>query len=311
MTNRITFSQAIQGYLLHANARRLSKHTLADYTTTFRKFHHFLDGDPPLASITPAQLRAFLACQDGISNKTLLNYHTGLSALWTWALAEGIVECHILRQVDRPRPEKRAVNPFTRADIDAMLGVCDRSRSYARPGQRNSNTYARPTAARDRAVVLVLLDTGIRASELGDLSVDHTDLKNRRILVQGKGTKQRIIPISPPTAQAIWRYLAQRPVPRRNTNRLFLTVDGGPLNRDSLRLLIKRLGRRAGVLHAHPHRFRHTFAIQFLRNGGNGYVLQSLLGHSTMDMVQTYLKLAQHDLDASHHLASPVDNWGF
>jgi integrase/recombinase XerD len=72
--------------------------------------------------------------------------------------------------------------------------------------------------------------------------------------------------------------------------------------------MIKRFGRRAGVLHAHPRRFRHTFASQFLRNGGNGTIPQSLLGHSTTEMVQTYLKLAQHDLDASHHLASPVDN---
>jgi integrase len=67
---------------------------------------------------------------------------------------------------------------------------------------------------------------------------------------------------------------------------------------------------RAGVPDAHPHRFRHTFAVQFLKNGGNGYVLQSLLGHSTMEMVKTYLKLAQQDLDDGHHRASPVDNWG-
>ncbi|UCC89506.1 MAG: tyrosine-type recombinase/integrase [Anaerolineales bacterium] len=87
-----------------------------------------------------------------------------------------------------------------------MLAVYDRSRPYAQPGQRECN-HARPTVTRDRAIILLLLDTGIHASELGNLSVDNTDLKNRCILVHGKGAKQRIIPISPPTAQAIRRYL--------------------------------------------------------------------------------------------------------
>jgi integrase/recombinase XerD len=73
--------------------------------------------------------------------------------------------------------------------------------------------------------------------------------------------------------------------------------------------LIRRLGDRAGVNHAHPHRFRHTFAINFLRNGGNAFVLQMLLGHSTMEMVKRYLALAQADAQATHRRASPVANW--
>jgi integrase/recombinase XerD len=270
-------------------------------------YQSFLGTDPPIASITADQVRAFLASLN-LSNKTILNYHTGLSALWTWAVAEGIVECHILRQVERPRPEKSVVKPFTRADIGAMLKACEHSRPYTRPGKREC-VNRRATAQRDKTIIFLLLDTGIRASECCNLTTDQVDLKNRRIFVQGKGAKERVISISPSTAQTLWRYMSERPTPRTNSKRIFLSSDGIPISRCALGRLIRRLGRRAGVLHAHPHRFRHTFAIQFLRNGGNGYVLQSLLGHSTMEMVQTYLKLAQHDLDASHHLASPVDNW--
>ena len=81
MHNQITFSQALEGYLLYADARRLSPHTIADYTNTFRKFQIFLDDDPPINSITPDQVRSFFASLNHLSKKTLLNYHVGLSAL--------------------------------------------------------------------------------------------------------------------------------------------------------------------------------------------------------------------------------------
>ena len=74
-------------------------------------------------------------------------------------------------------------------------------------------------------------------------------------------------------------------------------------------LLIRSLGRRAGVRKCHPHRFRHTFAINFLRNGGDAYSLQEMLGHTTLEMVKRYLKIAQVDVEKAHRRASPVANW--
>ena len=80
------------------------------------------------------------------------------------------------------------------------------------------------------------------------------------------------------------------------------------MDRHRLLKQLQSIGKRAGVDNVHPHRFRHTFAISFLRNGGNVYTLQMLLGHSTLDMCKKYLNIAQADLESAHRLASPVAN---
>ena len=105
--NTITFSQAIEGFVLSLNARRLSQNTINDYLNTLRKFHLFLGEDPPMDEINLSQVKLFLASQD-VSKKTILNYHTGLSAMWTWAVAEDLAKEHIIKKVPRPRPEKKA-----------------------------------------------------------------------------------------------------------------------------------------------------------------------------------------------------------
>ncbi len=90
---------------------------------------------------------------------------------------------------------------------------------------------------------------------------------------------------------------------------LLTMPSGRPYHRKALYKLVRRLGEKAGVPHCHPHRFRHTFAVNFLRNGGNVYALQMALGHTTLEMVEAYLKLAQADLEAAHRQASPAANW--
>ena len=110
MKKLITFTQAIDGYKLYFQARRLSPNTYADYDNTFRKFSDFLAGDPPIVDITTDQVKAFLASQTGVSKKTLLNYHIGLSALWTWCVEEELVKEHAGEAV--PGPVDRCVYLF-------------------------------------------------------------------------------------------------------------------------------------------------------------------------------------------------------
>jgi site-specific recombinase XerD len=107
--NKVSISQAIEGYLFAAQARRLSNHTIADYQVAFRKFLGFLGDDLPLDKINSRLVEMFLASQNSVSKKTLLNYHISLSALWTWMIKEELVEVHLLHKVDRPKPERREV----------------------------------------------------------------------------------------------------------------------------------------------------------------------------------------------------------
>ena len=146
--------------MLDAAARKLSNETIREYLNTFRKFDAFLEDDPPIARITPLVVKAFLAEQP-VAKKTLLNYHVGLSALWTWALGEEIVDEHIIRKVRRPKPEKKAIKPYLEEEVRAMLSSLTRSKVYSRPGKRECSHKVR-NAERNRAIILLLLDTGMR-----------------------------------------------------------------------------------------------------------------------------------------------------
>lgn len=278
MTKGLLLSKAIEGFTLACRARRLSDHTITDYSRTMRRFLVHV-GDTQVAQITTTQVSAFLAAQP-YSEKTVLNYHIGLAALWTWLIREDYVEKHIIRQVEKPRPQQIVVQPFTEIEIRALL------------------TGVRRNVERDRTVILLLLDTGMRASELCGLELRDIDIASRHLKVLGKGNKERILPFSPRTASAIFKYVSN------------MGVSGKPFpfTRTSLAHLIREIGKRSG-LEAHPHRFRHTFAVTFLRNGGDPFTLQEILGHTTMEMVKKYLALAQVDLDAAHKRASPVENW--
>jgi integrase/recombinase XerD len=157
--------------------------------------------------------------------------------------------------------------------------------------------------------MLLMVDSGIRVSELTALKVGDYDRKRGQLVIQhGKGDKKRVIYVGETARQAIWRYLATRGSLLPG-DPLFATGDGRPMDRFSIQKMIHRAGQRAGVKNAYPHRFRHTFAINFLRNGGNLLALQDLLGHERLDTVKIYARLAEVDLEQAQKNASPADNW--
>lgn len=262
----------------------------------------------PSASI---QRRSIASLEKGLAPKTRRNVHATMRSFWRWAVAEGYAERQIMDGIRPPKAEQPLIEPFSEEDVRAMLKACRLSASwYSTRGGRDTATR-RPTALRDRAILLFLVDTGVRASELCDLRFEDVNLEAGTATIQhGKGNKKRHVSFGKRTRQAIWRYWAEREDLGEKA-RVFATVLDGerPLERRVLGRLCTRIGQRAGVRHAFPHRYRHTFAITFLRNGGDIFSLQELLGHTDLDMVRRYLAIATSDTERAHAQASPVDNW--
>lgn len=292
----ITISTAIQKYTTSKRAKGFSENTISAYFNTFRQFTEFLGSDLEVNNISSDQVIEFLASCNHVSKKTKLNHHTGLSSLWTFLVNRELASKHILKDVERPDPETREINPFSQHDIEELLKA-------AEYGQH---------PIRSRTMIMSLLDTGVRASELCSIKLRDIDFANRRIRIFGKGAKERLVPFSSTAKEQINFYLQVRKVNwiKDRGVSLFVSQFGGSFDRNGLSQILEKIAARANIYPCNPHRYRHTFAIQFLRNGGSIYTLQKILGHTTLDMVKKYLAIAQCDLDRDHEIASPVKRWG-
>lgn len=286
----LVFTEAVEEFFVAKKAERVSEHTVRDYTVTLNRFKEFVGPDKLLHEITTMDVRRFLAQYPG-SKKNVKNAWIALSSLWTWAVNDGLVPIQILHKVKPPTPEEHVIIPLNNDEFGKLLHEVEHT-------GRN--------VERNRAVLLFLLDTGVRASELSNAKIG--DIQGNTVKVFGKGAKERTIPMSAKTLRAILDYLSIR---RKTTLKspLFAVKGGRVYERNVLRQWIGKLGDRAGIPNVHPHRIRHTFAVNFLRNGGDAITLQKLLGHSSLDMVKVYVRLAEDDVSTIHRRASPVDNW--
>lgn len=301
-------SNAIEGYWLESK-RNLSPNTVRDYDLTYRRLLAYTK-DPEFDTITSDHLRKFLDSIEkkyNLGKKTLANAWIALSALWSWASIE-LQSPHILRgKIACPTYRLPTIEPYTRTELAALLECCEKSRRRSKHGITYESK--RPTALRDRTLITVLLDTGIRASELTALTISDYDNQRGRLLIRhGKGNKQRTLYLGNTSRKLLWRFLATRN-DAKSSAPLFATSEGTHIDRNDLRHIVQRIAKSAGVPHPTLHRFRHTFAINFLRNGGNLLQLKEMLGHEQMDTLRIYAKLAEIDLAAAQSVASPADNW--
>ena len=158
---------------------------------------------------------------------------------------------------------------------------------------------------RDCAIILTLMDTGVRVTELVSMSLHDLDLRNGKIIIKkGKGRKFRVVFISKKTRQAIHTYLINR---TDYTPYLWITKINTQLKYSGLRQVIIRRAKDAMIETPSLHSFRRYFAIQMLRSGVDIFALQKLMGHSDIQILRRYLQQTEEDIRSAHQLGGPVD----
>lgn len=296
ITSDTTLQGQLRIFLLSCKVNELSPRTIDDYSQKVGAFVLFCQsqGVKEPQGVTPNHVRVFLlVLRERIKASSVHDYYGCVCRFFNWLVQEGILEDSPMEKMHPPRVPKQVIQPFSQDDIRRMLVV------LAEDGFRG---------VRNTAIVLTFLDTGLRLSELAAIQLTDIDFDNGIIKVMGKGRKERFVRVGKESQKAILRYLLMR---KDKLPWLWVSDKGDPIKARGIQSLIKRLGKRAGITDARcsPHTFRHSFAVNCLRNGMGEFNLQSLLGHTTLQMTRRYVQtFGVSDALSAHERASPVDN---
>ena len=293
--------------------RGLSPRTLEYYSNILNNLDWYAHSHswPELALITRDHLQDFLNyLQKGsyrwpearrcsfkqASPATVHHYGKVVKTLFNWAADEEILPSNPSLRLRLVSPHYKQVEPYSDDEVRAMLGVC----------QTDATFGYRLLGIRNKAIICLFADTGLRLSELGGIRLSDLAPRLNQLRVMGKGAKARAVPVNGEAKKALCHYLQIR---RQGGDELWQTSRGEPLSPYSIKVMVGRLKKRAGINGGGgPHRLRHYFATRYLEAGGDINSLRLLLGHSTLNMVLRYSRY----VDASRALAehskfSPVD----
>jgi len=286
----------LKAFLLSCKVEELSPVTVKDYEQkigTFVKFCSDIGMAAP-SEVTVNQVRLFLLnLQQRCNPHSVHDYYGCVKRFFNWLVSEGVLKANPMASMRSPRVPRRIIRPFSADHIKDMLLLCNESKFLG---------------VRNRAIILTLLDTGLRLSEVANIQLRDVDFDQETIKVMGKGARERVVGIGKRTQKALLRYLLMR---NDKYSCLWLTEERTPLQWRDVQIMIRRLGKRAGITSARPspHTFRHTFGTQALRNKADIREVQSLLGHSTLKTTLTYVATVNsEDAIKSHRRFSPVDN---
>jgi len=284
--------QAVDIFLLDCRARRLTAGTLDSYTRRLRAFlvwlaeHHVV----ALTALSPSDIRGYLVHEQerGMDDDTVITSFRVIRAWLNFCVAEELCTASPMQKVKAPRLPKEILPAFTPEEVSKLLAACK--------------------TQRDTAMVLFLLDTGCRASELVALTIGDVDLKTGTVTVkQGKGRKDRLVFLGTKSLKSLWKYHRTRadtrpdePLWASETSAEGLTIWG-------LARFCDRLRKRTGIRHCHPHTFRRTFALWSLRAGMDLVRLAAIMGHSDLSVLRRYLALVEEDLQDAHRKHGAVD----
>jgi len=286
-------STVIAEYLLDHEIQGHSPATISFYRENMRRFSDFT-GDIDISTMTLSKAREYVLMlrERDITSITVQTYVKAVRAFLSWCYREEYITENIPLKLKLPKATRKAIDVLTDGEVIRLLDCMD-TRKF--------------TGLRDMVVVLLMLDSGMRLSEVLRLEHGKIHLEAGYLIAHGKGNKERYIPLGLHTKKYLIKYIAQ----------LTNISNGTPLvvkdtltraNQSTIKQIFRRLKRRSNIPRLRPHLLRHTFATRYLSHGGDVYALQAILGHTTLEMTKRYDHLTTLRTVDMFSKFSPIDN---
>lgn len=288
----------MRSLLVHlATERGLANNSLHAYRRDLEDTQDFFTRrNKSLKTAGPQDFRDYLQSQTrkGKSTKTVARRMAAIRVYLKFLQTEGRDTSAILQQLERPKPERDLPNVLSRAQVNQLISTPDPKS---------------PFFSRDVAILELLYASGLRATELCELQWRNLSFEAGALRVIGKGRKERVVPVGRAALEAIQRYINEdRPkYDRHQSDILFLSRTGKPLERVALWMLVEKYARKSGLLQKgiSPHVLRHCFATHLIGGGADLRIVQELLGHSDISTTQIYTHVDADRLRAIHKKYHP------
>ena len=320
-SNTITIAAAIEDYLQDHTGGNRSPKTLEWHATALGLLRSYLEekrSQTRVVQIEANDISAWFTYLRKVpgsrgkprSERTVQTYARSARAFFHWLIRRGTLECNPFDRVVFPRVGRPLIQTITDEEFERLLQACTPS--------NESGPLVERAIARNRAILWLLYDTGIRVSELCGLRLGNFDRKHGIVTVMGKGSKERRIALGNTCQRSLLHYLDRhRPGEEElaewesaGEDHLFLSETRQPLTKNGMEMLFKRLKARAGITgkRISPHILRHTFAICYLMLGNDPFSLQELLGHEDLSTVKNYMHMNDGMIQEQKRKYSPGDH---
>lgn len=268
--------------------RGLSDNSVTAYELDFKRLKTYMDEhhiDVVRATFDDLQAFVFDTFKDITSAKTQARLLSSIHSFYRFLLYHHYIEQDPSELLEMPRVEKKLPEVLSLEEIDAMIACIDMSK---------------PEGHRNRAIIEMLYGSGLRVSELTDLRLSNIYRQEGYMRILGKGSKQRLVPISPVADEQLGYWLQDRyalDIKPEAVDIVFLNHYGRQLTRAMIFTIVKRLAQAAGITKTiSPHTLRHSFATHLLQNGADLRIIQQLLGHESIVTTEIYTHVDIHNL---------------
>ena len=293
----LSFDQAVELFGLYCKSKGLAPRTVETYMFALEGLRSFLASSGEPTRLPERQdLRAYIThmLERGLSRGTVRVRMRSIRVFCNFVAHEGLVEVSPFEGVEIPKVPKTFPQVLTEEQIAKLI--------KAAGGKKWLDV-------RNRAILLTFLDTGVRLSELVQLDLEDLNLPAATLHIRrGKGGKERHVFIGRTLHKALRKWLEVRGYAMRE-KALFVTRRDTRIDKRNVQRTLEHLAKKAGLAGARitPHLLRHTFATHYVRNGGDPFSLQRILGHSDIKTTMIYVNLARASVKEAHAKASPVD----